>query len=168
MLENDPERLKRECNMSDEDLETLKQLSAAQVEFFANTLRSKRREEVAKMLPRTVEALGGQHKLMFNRYMATYLPSGDKKHLEDALRFAYYLETHETPNKPWIGSIASYERAWLEITSGRKRFIARRLFYDIDAMHDDSRQPVPVIHIAMWANSRLTGVRHWIIRGPRG
>jgi len=165
MLENDPEALQRACGLSDEDLEHLKHLSAAELEFFAASLRSKRRGEVAKLLPETVAALGGQYRLLFNEHAANYLPPAKNKHLEDALHFAEFLEHISLPDKPWVPSTIAYERAWLEISSGRRFLIVRRLNYSIDTLLR-STHPERANLVVIWVHTRLTGTHHWILKLP--
>ena len=163
MLENDPEALQRECGLTDEDLEHLTHLSASELEFFATSLRSKRRGEVAKLLPGTAAALGGQYRLMFNRYSDRFLPSGEQKHLEDALHFAEYLGLVDVPGKPWVASIVAYECAWLEIVNQRRRFIVRHLQHNV---RTESAHPEPANNVAIWTNHWLLGRHHWMFRLP--
>jgi len=166
MLEHDPQALKHECGLSDEDLDHLTNLSASELEFFATSLRSKRRGEVAKLLPGTVAALGGQFKILFNRYSGRYLPSGPDKHLEDALHFAEYLLDVDVPGKPWVESIVSYESSWLEIINHRRRFIVRRLHYNVDINVEDAAHPDQANLMAIWTDHWLLGRHHWLVKLP--
>lgn len=67
------------------------QLDSDQLEFFACSLRSKRAGEVKKLLPMTVRALGLEFEAEFNRYAATAIPTGERKHLADAMAFCEHL-----------------------------------------------------------------------------
>ena len=69
----------------------LLQIDPGQLEFFAVSLRSKRAGEVKKLLPMTVQGLGSRFSEEFDRYAASTIPSGDKKHLADAMAFCEWL-----------------------------------------------------------------------------
>lgn len=69
----------------------MRQLDSDQLESFACSLRSKRAGEVKKLLPMTVRALGLGFEAEFNRYAATAIPTGEQKHLADAMAFCEHL-----------------------------------------------------------------------------
>lgn len=67
---------------------SLAEMGADQLRFFANSLVLKRANEVKKLLPMTVAALGGAFFERFARFAGATLPSGHKKHAADAMAFA--------------------------------------------------------------------------------
>jgi hypothetical protein len=69
----------------------LEQIDRRQLEFFADSLRSKRAGEVKKLLPMTVEALGHRFGEEFDRYASTAIPIGSRKHLADSMAFCEHL-----------------------------------------------------------------------------
>jgi hypothetical protein len=113
-----------EWGLTPEEIEQLTTLSRAEVDRFAGGLRAKRRNEVAKLLPRTADTLGPRLRALFAEYADASLPSGPGKHREDAMRFAAWLAEHMATNAPGRQSIvdlASYEAACLTaFTSGRR------------------------------------------------
>src|SRR4026208_1446619 len=60
--------------------ELIRRIDPGQLEFFAVSLRAKGAGEVKKRLPMTVRALGSRFAEAFDRYAATTIASGDKKH----------------------------------------------------------------------------------------
>jgi hypothetical protein len=73
------------------DGELVRQIDPGQLEFFAVSLRAKRAGEVKKLLPMTVRTLGSRFSEEFERYAATTIASGDRKHLADAMAFCECL-----------------------------------------------------------------------------
>jgi hypothetical protein len=71
--------------------ELIRQIDPGQLEFFAVSLKAKRAGEVKKLLPMAVRALGSRFSEEFDRYSATTIASGDKKHLADAMAFCEWL-----------------------------------------------------------------------------
>ena len=71
--------------------ELIRQIDPSQLEFFAVSLRAKRAGEVKKLLPMTVRVLAGGFAEAFDRYAATTIASGDRKHLADAMAFCEWL-----------------------------------------------------------------------------
>ncbi len=73
------------------DSEFVRQLDSRQLEFFASSLLAKRAGEVKKLLPMTVCALARRFDGDFNRYAATAIPTGDRRHVADAMAFCEHL-----------------------------------------------------------------------------
>ena len=67
------------------------QIDPWQLKFFALSLRSKRAGEVKKLLPLTLSALSGRFEDEFETHAAAVIPTGDRKHLADAMAFCEHL-----------------------------------------------------------------------------
>ena len=69
-----------------------------------------------------------------------------KKHLQDAITFATYIEKIATIEPEWILDLVKYEKAWLEATEPNKRLIVRYFRYAID----DNLQVLKPPFLAVW------------------
>lgn len=88
--------------------------AAAGVEWFSETLMSKRVREVRKMLPMSEQELGAKEfARRFREFSERFAPTSVKKHLEDSLAFAWTLM--EDP------SVAGSERSVVRFESSRLR-----------------------------------------------
>src|SRR5215203_4365823 len=81
-----------EYGLSPDEAQPLCQLSAAQVTFFADSLRRKRLNGVAKLLPLSVHALGKRFGELFTEFADTFVPSGTNKQRQDARAFASFID----------------------------------------------------------------------------
>jgi hypothetical protein len=157
--------------LSAADAALLAGLPAQQLRFFAASLRRKRLGEVAKRLPLTHQALGARFAALFWRYADTYLPSGTKKHRQDAIAFAAFIAA-ERPDPPWAGDLARYEAAWLQDSEPARRAVLQRFHYPVDrlahAVAMGIAPPVPrptlVLWLRLWSGGRL---RHAAVALPR-
>jgi hypothetical protein len=96
-----------------EEAAALADVAACEVEWFAESLVSKRLREVRKMLPLTAQELGAREfDRRFREFCEGYSPTGVKKHLEDSLAF-----TKTLTGDPSVGSservMARFESARL-------------------------------------------------------
>ena len=155
-----PRRVGAELGLAAADAEQLARLSAAQVKTFAGSLRAKRRNEAAKLLPHTVRALGNRFAALFDRHAQTYVPSGINKPREDALAFANFLLC-EGPREPgWLADLVRYERTRID-AHGARRVTWCRLRY----------APESLIHAAAHAGEpppRQPTLLVWYRPTPRG
>ena len=105
-----------------DEAQQLSNLHLAQLSFFANSLLSKRLAEVRKLLPLTARSLAEQFNPLFRQYAETFVPDGIKKHRQDALAFAAFLErmAHREGKFPqWVLEVLRYESAWVEAADRR-------------------------------------------------
>jgi hypothetical protein len=106
----DPLVVGAEFGLSPLEAENLKAVPMAQLDEFAASLIRKRRNEVESLLPLTFQALGAAHfARLFRRHVAAYLPTGIKKHRDDAVAFASFLQ-HEV-GENWKADLARMEAA---------------------------------------------------------
>ena len=101
--------------------ELIRQIDPVQLEFFAVSLRSKRASELKKLLPMTVRALGVGFTEEFDRYAATTIASGDRKHLADAMAFCESLI-----ERPRSFDDLTLETASFELLDFKVRFDLKR------------------------------------------
>lgn len=88
----DPQSVGQELGLEAAEIEQIAQLSAQQVTRFAQSLHNKRLGEVYKLLPLSYKVLGKSFTALFRQYAHTYVPSGIKKHRDDAIAFAVFIE----------------------------------------------------------------------------
>lgn len=164
------------CGLTPDEGEQLAQLSASQVHFFAESLAQKRLCEVGKLLPLCSLFLGEQFPALFFRYASGFVPSGIKKHLEDAIAFAGYLERaarEENLGPRWLADLARYEAGWLLASSGGRRWKLRGFRYGITAVLTCAAQggggavPPELPSFALWFRlGRRMRLRHLVLSLP--
>jgi hypothetical protein len=125
-----PEAVGRELGLTADELRQLEQLSARQLGHFAASLRHKRLNGIGKLLPLTRAALGERFAALFRRYAGTYTPSGIRKHRDDALAFAAFVErlARAEPLEP-VRALDQlrYETAWLQAADATPCCVVRLL-----------------------------------------
>ncbi len=129
-----PEVVGRTLKLNCWEIQQLSQLSSQEVNLFASSLKYKRLGEIRKLLPLTTKVLGNELNNLFFKYAETYLPRGNKKHLQDTIQFAQFIlqtTTKETIQPAWILDILRHEKMWLETLTEEKLMIANRFDYPI-------------------------------------
>jgi hypothetical protein len=135
-----PEQTGRENNLSEKEIAELAAIFPAELNFFAESLIYKRLRAVEKLLPLTGISLKGNFESCFREFANQYAPESSRKHLEDALRFAEFLQTKKI-ELVWVADLAKYERAKLEFNVCQKRFIFRIFDYDIKEISRNNAAP---------------------------
>ncbi|MDQ3814114.1 MAG: hypothetical protein M3347_09200 [Armatimonadota bacterium] len=171
----DPRQVGAELGLTSADVQQMLALSEQEVNFFAASLQSKRRNEVGKLLPLTSRALGDRFAALFRHYADAHVPQGLKKHRDDAVEFAAFLsEVINAPHvAPWIRDLASYEASWLRAEEPTRRWMLRRFRYNVgELVHRTGDElaatPCPQPTLALWF--RLwprRSLHHIILRLPR-
>ena len=139
-----PETVGSENSLSEAEILQLRQMLPAQLNFFGDSLMFKRRHEVEKLLPLTRKALGRRDfEIFFREFAARFLPQTIKKHLEDATRFADFLEAK--PIEPvWAKDLVGFERAKLIFNNSARRFLFKKFDYDVrEIIKNISRSDAP-------------------------
>ena len=135
-----PEQTGRENNLSEKEIAELAAVFPAELNFFAESLVHKRLRAVEKLLPLTAKSLRGNFENCFREFANQYTPESIKKHLEDALQFAEFLQSKKI--EPfWVADVAKYERAKLEFNVYQKRFIFKIFGYDIKEISRNNAAP---------------------------
>ncbi len=161
----DPLQVGKEFGLSADEAQQLGQTSARALDFFADTLLSKRLREVVKLMPLTHAELRQNFASYFKQYAAeTPIPEGGKKHLEDALAFAEYLQNFRQDEQDWLMDLIRYEAGWLKASKPEVRRVIRFFRYQVDK----SLRPLPVgrslaVWVRIFSRSRL---RHYILSQP--
>jgi len=125
---SEPESVGKENNLSETEIEQIRQVLPEQIKFFADSLFYKRLHEVEKFLPLTRKVLGKKFETYFREFANEFLPNTIKKHLEDAVEFGEYLRRKETG---WATDLISFEQARLIFNGYGKRFVFRKFRFDI-------------------------------------
>ena len=172
----DPQGVSEALGLQPEEAQQLTQLSAPQVDFFADSLKRKRLNEACKLLPLTRRVLGKRFGVLFRRYADTHAPSGVKKHLEDAVAFSRFVEhaASEKGIEPWLVDLLRYEAAWLKAWDPTCRWMARRFGFPVGGLAktlahgDGAGMPQEQPTIALWFRILQRGrLRHVLLPLPR-
>ncbi len=157
-----PQNIGAELGLSCDEAEKLAQLSAQEVNIFANSLKWKRLGEVRSQLPRTARALGKNFTALFWRYAQTYVPKGIKKHREDAIAFANFIarvDQEEDIDPPWISDLVRYEKTWLLAYEPTSRLNVSWFRYPVGIPSAEGMKRQPTI--AIWFRfSKRSQLRH--------
>lgn len=147
-----PNVVGRTLGLNCQEMQQLSQLSSKEVNLFANSLKHKRLGEIRKLLPLTNKLIKKEFDRLFFRYAETYLPTGNKKHLFDAIQFAHFIAkiiATEDIEPIWLLDVLHYERIWLEkLQSNRLFTIALHRFnYEIEPLIDSlqTQESTPVL-----------------------
>ncbi len=168
----EPVQVGRECGLNETEIEQIKQIPPAQLNFFAESLTHKRFHEVEKLLPLTRKALGADFRKYFDDFSREFIPKTIKKHLEDAVAFAGFLQKQEFKIE-LLSDLIKFEQARLEFNAYAKTFVLRRFRFDIreifsaisrnDASAQSFSQYKKRQTIAVWIRFGNNGkVRHFI------
>jgi len=161
-----PQTVGAELGLSEAQTQKLAQLSAQQVNIFANSLKWKRLGEVRELLPRTARVLGKNFNDLFWRYAETHLPQGIKKHRQDAIAFASFI-TKVAPQEGiepiWLGDLVRYEQTWLLAEELNHGFQVCWFRYPIDKLFTAQKiHPQPTI--AIWWRFRVRSPLYHSVR----
>ncbi|MDQ3087309.1 MAG: hypothetical protein M3Q78_01780 [Acidobacteriota bacterium] len=125
---SEPVNIGKENNLSETEIEQIRQVLPEQIKFFADSLLHKRLHEAEKFLPLTRKVLGKKFETYFREFANEFLPNTIKKHLEDADKFCDYLQKKETA---WEKDLITFEQARLIFNGYGKRFVFRKFRFDI-------------------------------------
>jgi hypothetical protein len=167
----DPVATGKELKLSPDDIERLRELSRAEIDLFANSLKSKRLNEVRKLLPLSSKVMGKRFDQLFGIYFESYNPIGIKKYLYDAIKFSTYIK-NETKDQPiWMQDLIRYESAWLQVCGGTRRLLIFRFRYAMKELvnglrHDDKNlslieQKTLIIFARYRGHAWLHQIRLW-------
>ena len=173
----DPLKVGREIGLSAEDARLLSQMSAKQVNTFADSLYNKRLLGVGKLLAMTRRVLGERFEAHFRRYVAAHVHGGTPQYLDDARTFAAYLEQRlreERVGSGWTLDLLRYEKARLKAADPNRRLVAAFFRHDISrlvrsvARKEETPSVVKRATVALWVRSKRHGpVRYSAFSAPR-
>jgi len=127
---SEPEKIGLAHNLNESEIAELAEVFPEELNAFAESLFYKRLREVEKLLPLTRQVLDKDFEKFFREFSAEFLPESIKKHLEDAIRFAEFLQTKDFSLNQ-AKDLAKYEQAKLEFYGLNKRFVFRILDYSV-------------------------------------
>lgn len=125
-----PEKIGDRHALSKPEIVEILQIFHEEINAFAESLVWKRLREVEKLLPLTREKLNTEFVYYFRRFAPTFNSRSVKKHLDDALCFANYLQNCETVSG-FVKNAAKYERAKIEFYALNKKIVLRNFDYDL-------------------------------------
>jgi hypothetical protein len=165
----DPAEVCELFNLTAEEREVICQLSSQKVEFFSESLRQKRFNEICKLLPLTHLALGDGFYQLFVQFEHIYRPHGVNKHHDDACKFATFIQSSVKTDRESLDIVKDLARFESAVLMSRKpgiTLIVRLFRYPIDEciheLTDGGRATSPAVShsVAIWLRltrrSRLT------------
>lgn len=179
----DPRRVGSSWGLGPDEVEQLAQISAHDVRLFARSLHRKRLNAIAKLLPLTRRVLDRRFVEYFFQYADTYVPSGPKKHHQDALVFATFLmKKVKTENMSpcsrgwpdWITDLVRYETTLVYVSNPTCWGAVRWFRYSIRDLvqsatdRDNNDLPLPRPSLVVWLRIPCSGrLRHIVLSLPR-
>lgn len=133
----EPQQVGAPYGLTADETHQLGQLPAKQVSFFASSLRRKRLNDVARLLPLTRRALGKTFARLFWRYADTFIPQGVKKQRQDALAFSSFVQRIarvQPVEPPRAVELLRYEAAWVRAAAPGACLIVRRFQEPISSL----------------------------------
>jgi hypothetical protein len=128
----DPVAVGRSSGLDPAEARTLAELSGAEVEQFAGTLRRKRADDVRKVLPLTARALGGAFRDHIQPATAGAPRPG--RHRDDARALMDHLgrvARSQELEPPWAADLARFELAFGDALHRRAGLVVRRFRYPV-------------------------------------
>ncbi|MBL8193723.1 MAG: hypothetical protein JNM06_08055 [Blastocatellia bacterium] len=158
-----PKAVATDLGLNSKDLEQLTQLSTFHLREFSESLHYKRMGEVRDLLPFTSKSLKAKFAKFFLKFADGYLPSGVKKHRDDAIAFAEFI-SKKSDSVDWCKEIAIYEATRLKLAESSKIIIFRLFHFPLKAIFSQllqSKEPVleKKLTLAIWI--RLPGKKTW-------
>ena len=114
-----PDVAMAEMNLRKEERAALLSLDLDDLDRQANSLIAKRFHEVRRLLPVTMGSLINDGRPQFFLYAAKRWPNGQKRHIDDAVAFCYFIE------RKCLGLVNRFERMWLEFILAEGRIQIR-------------------------------------------
>lgn len=137
-----PEEIGKQNALNEPEILEILEIFHEEINAFAESLIWKRLREVEKLLPLTREELNTEFVYHFRRFAPTFNSRSVRKHLDDALYFANYLQNCETVSV-FVKNAAKFECAKLEFYALNKRIVAR--FFECDL-----RTGIKKKHFKIW------------------
>ena len=169
---DDPLRAGRAVGLTTDEAAQLAQMPVNDVNFFAHTLYSKRLHEVQKLLPLSRRAFGPCFDDNFRAYSETYQPDGTKKHCNDAVLFAEYLNKNPLAGAPvYAQDVLRYEATRLLAGQPARFFRMCRFRYALKPLlrslsaPDAEAEALPCVNLAVWLRFAPDApLQHWLRR----
>ena len=148
-----PDVVGRSLGLNCEEILQLSKLSSQEVNLFASSLKYKRLGEIRKLLPLSSKVLGKEFNSLFFKYSEAYLPTGNRKHLADAIAFLEFMSDLQSG---WILDVLRYEKNRLKMLSVKSLFICDRFKYNMRSIIDNLQETnftsklQPQLTIVIW------------------
>lgn len=170
---DNPQQTAIDLGLNPLDSQQLSKLSAFHLREFANSLHYKRMGEVQEILPTTEKSLKAKFNEYFLEFAKSYIPSGVKKHRDDAIAFAKFLNEQAVSIPAWCRELAVYEAMRLELGETKKLIIFQVFQYPIKEIfqaifNNEEPKPNKKRTLAIWL--RIPGQinwQHYLLSVPR-
>lgn len=170
---SDPQEIASLFGLNSIDIEHLTALSVSQLQEFANSLQYKRLGEVRKTLSLTEKSLKSKFRELFLEFTNKYLPSGVKKHRDDAIAFVKFIASPINKDIPdWVKELARYEVTHLELIETSKLLKIKIFSYPLKQIVHSLLQDKEVVArkkltLAIWIKlSKQKGWHHYLLTLP--
>lgn len=137
----EPQKIGEKNDLTESEINEILEIFPDEINAFAESLIWKRLREVEKILPLTKQNLGANFTELFREFAPTFNSTSVKRHLEDALEFAKFLQRKNIA--PLAKDIAKYELAKLVFYALRKNLVVRRFNFDVQTEQ-------PKKHLKIW------------------
>lgn len=127
---SEPEKIGKENSLNEQEIADIKDILPDEIKAFADSLFYKRLREVEKFLPLTRKFLIKDFENYFKEFALEFNPKSVKKHLEDSIEFAEFLQT-KNMEPFWIKDLAKFEKSKLEFSGFGKNFVIKSFDFDI-------------------------------------
>ncbi len=126
----EPQKIGKKYGLKELEINEISEVMPNELEFFSNSLFRKRLREVEKLLPKTKKIIGKDFETFFRAFAAKYYPNSIKKHLEDSIKFAEFLQK-QTIESNIAKDFAKFEKSRHQFIGYEKRFVFCYLQYNI-------------------------------------
>jgi hypothetical protein len=127
-----PEEIGKQNALSKPEIVEILEIFHEEINAFAESLVWKRLREVEKLLPLSREKLNTEFVYYFRRFAPTFNSRSVRKHLDDAVCFAKYLQNCETVSDI-VKNAAKYECAKLEFYALNKHIVIKYFNFDVQS-----------------------------------
>lgn len=140
----DPEQTASDFGLSVQEQAQILELSKPLTRTFAHSLVHKRQGVVQKLLPCTFQSMGPLFNKAFHAFSSSYVPVGVRKHKEDAVRFALFLQEWiplqaDDTLPVYCIELARFEACWVEAHHPDVRWMLRTFRYPVHMLVQNVR-----------------------------
>ena len=162
---SEPEEFGKKHKLNVNEIDEISEILPDEIIAFADSLFYKRLREVERFLPWTRKELGAKFEREFREFIIGFNPQSVKKHLEDAIEFAKFLQLRKL-NPTWLKDIIKLEQSKLEFAGFGKRLIIKKFDFDVRDFYPTNNETKQELNkrntFAIWLRFGKTH-KHFII-----
>lgn len=130
----EPFEIGRKSDLTDSQIKEILEILPDEILGFAESLLNKRLREVERLLPLTKKILVEDFDRNFQEFAHTFTSLNVKKHLEDSIEFARFLQ-RKSLEPIWLNDVIKYEQAKLEFNGYDKKVKIIKFDFDLRNIH---------------------------------